>query len=177
MYRMMGVSSLFIISLTACGSPRTSAPSERETFPPAQAVRSHVPSTISSQPLASPEPTRVPGVIEFFNEDTTNVVQVPEDVATNTPFDVTIVTFGDGCDSVGDAQVTMTGNTADITVYDYRTLGVACIQPLNRFPRTVTLQFPLAGNGVVRVHGQRIGPETNGYPGTETMLERQVNVQ
>jgi hypothetical protein len=44
---------------------------------------------------------RVPGVIDFFQEPTDDVVHIPADVLVNTPFDVTITTFGDGCTSAG----------------------------------------------------------------------------
>lgn len=121
---------------------------------------------------------RVPGVIDFFQEPTDDVVHPPAEVPVNTPFEVTIATFGDGCTSVGDAAATVTGNVATITVTDLWQRNTACPQPLLRFPRTVTLQFAMPGEAVVRVTGYRVGPETGGMTeGTATTLERQLVVR
>lgn len=121
---------------------------------------------------------RVPGVIDFFGEPTNDVVDAPAEVRVNTPFDVTIATFGDGCTSTGDATVTVTGNVATITVTDVRQRANACDQPLLRFSRRVTVQFATPGAASIRVTGQRVGPETGGMTeGTATTLERQLVVR
>ena len=161
-----------LFMLSACNLSSTPSPvaSTFDRSPAAQPLP-------TGQPLASPEPTRVRGVISFFDEGTDDVVQLPDQIRANTPFDITISTFGSGCHSVGDADVNVEGNTAIIIVYDLLVLNTACPEPLLRFPRTVSLQFPQPGPVLIRVEGQRLGPETKDYLGTPTVIERHINVQ
>lgn len=167
---------------TSSGAPRTTPNAISLSATPSTIVAASPPlpspSSASVQPPASPAPTRVRGVIDYFQEDPRTVVQLPAEAIVNMPFVVTIVTFGSGCDNAGDAEVTITGNTADITVYDYHVFGVPCTEQLKRMPRTATLKFPTAGEATIRVNGQRFGPETTAaWPGTPTTLERRIRVR
>jgi len=173
---------MLLVALSACSLAPSAATGEARV--PTGAVPTGTASPLSAPadatavilPTEAP-PIHIPGIISFYREATDDVVQAPAEVATNTPFDVTIATFGDGCTTRGDAGVVVSGNVAIITVTDLQRQPAACPQPLVRFPRTVTLQFATPGEGVIRVDGQRVGPETDRFPhGTPTTLERRVRV-
>jgi len=182
MKHVIGGMVTLLVALSAC-SPAPTA-STMGGAPPTVAVPTGTPRPLPAPadatavilPTEAP-PIRIPGIISFYHEATDDVVQAPAEVAANTPFDVTIATFGDGCTTGGDAGVVVTDNVATITVTDLQRQPAACPQPLVRFPRTVTLQFATPGEGVIRVEGQRVGPETDRFPhGTPTTLERRVRV-
>jgi hypothetical protein len=121
---------------------------------------------------------RVHGIIDFYHDGTSGVLTAPDTVEAGVDFPVTITTFGGGCESVGGAEVALSGATATVTVYDYTVSGenVACPDVLRRFPRTTTVRFAGAGTGVLRIVGRRLGPETD-WRGVTTTIEKEIVVR
>ena len=165
---IMGVLALFVHFLSACGVPEASAPGATPTpgsTPPAQAG-------------SMPGERRVPGIIDFYDSGTADVITAPDRVRAGEELQVTITTFGGGCERAGGADVRMAANTATVSVYDYSAAGpeVACTQELKRMPRTVTLRFPTPGEALIRVEGVRVGQATP-PEGIPTVLERRLTVE
>ena len=104
---------------------------------------------------------RVPGTIEFetatgkeSNLLAPAVVQVGKD------FKVTIYTYGGGCESIGNEEVTVSENTATVKVYDFTTAtssSSVCTLQLKLFPHTVTLRFAKPGEAIIKIVGRRGG--------------------
>jgi hypothetical protein len=74
-------------------------------------------------PGPTPEEARIPAALEFGQVGVTagakdNVILMPETIGVNEDFQVTIVTFGSGCDRAGDTGVILTAAGATIMVYD-----------------------------------------------------------
>ena len=159
---------LFVTLLSACGAseaPATGATSIPEASPSAQAG-------------PNPQERRVAGIVDYYDSGTQGVITAPERVRAGEEFQVTITTFGGGCERAGEAEVSMAGNTADVEVYDYTVAGpaVTCTAELKRMPRTVTLSFPTPGEGLIRVTGIRVGQGTP-PEGEPTVLETRLTVE
>ena len=103
----------------------------------------------------------------------------PYTVAAGEAFEITIATFGGGCETAGDTAVVVSAAGADVWVYDLTTATqpeVACEDILRRHTHTVTLRFDQPGQMVLRVWGRRVGPETPGL-GVPTVLEHTITVE
>ena len=122
---------------------------------------------------------RLPGIIDFYADGSEGVLTAPDTVTAGEEFEITIATFGGGCETVGDTAVVVSAAGADVWVYDFTTATqpeVACEDILRRLTHTVTLRFDQPGERVLRVWGRRVGPETPGL-GVPTVLEQTFNVQ
>jgi hypothetical protein len=118
---------------------------------------------------------RVLGLLVGNQEE---VVIVPEAVRVGEDFQVTVNTFGGGCETQGDEGVILSEDRAFVTVYDFTEAtrpGIACTKIAKTFPHTVTLRFTKAGVGVIRIWARRIGPDTP-LDGAPIVLERLVKV-
>ena len=76
--------------------------------------------------------------------------------------DVTIRSFGGGCEAAGGADGWVRGLEAEVRPWDYTHvpegpdgLEYVCTTPLNMFRRTVELVFEMPGTATIRVHGIR----------------------
>jgi hypothetical protein len=137
--------------------------------------------TFSGGTTTPPPPTgqaqRVPGILNFQN--TQDPIVAPTTAQVNVPFQMTITTYGSGCEEKGDEGVIITDTGASVFLYDFTTAtrpGVVCTTILKRFQHTVTLSFPTPGEKVIRVWGRG---ETPGAPptGAPVILEHRVFVQ
>jgi hypothetical protein len=128
--------------------------------------------------ITGPDEERVLGIIDFYADGTGGVLAAPDTVDAGVDVPVTVTTYGGGCESVGGAEVALSGATATVTVYDYTVSGedVACPDVLRRFPRTTTVRFANAGTGVLRIVGRRLGPETD-WRGVTTVIEKEIVVR
>jgi len=106
------------------------------------------------------------------------VVIAPEAVKVGEDFNVTINTFGGGCESKGDEGVILGEDSAVVMVYDFTVAtrpGVICTAIAQTFPHTVILRFTKTGDAVIRIWVRRIGPDTP-PEGVPIVLERRVKV-
>lgn len=181
--QLLTITGLFA-ALSACGATpmvNSSTPTT-PTTPTASVVTSSSTSAVPIIPTAStlaPEERQVPGIINYFRESQQTVVTAPATATVNTPFEISISTFGSGCERSGGANVRITGLQADVEVYDYttRNLETPCTQELKRLSRSVNLQFAEAGEARIIVHGVRVGPETSSMDGVPATLEKTITVQ
>jgi len=131
------------------------------------------------EPATGPTPLeeRIIGVIAVAGDTTTKVLVVPDSARAGTGFQVTVTTFGNGCDRAGEVEVEMRGLVATLHPYDYtRRDAAACDPAVRRFPRSTTLTFAERGDALVRVQGRRIGPGTP-PGGAMIQIERSVRVR
>ena len=140
--------------------------------------------TLVSDPLPTAPPgasdeARMPGIIDFHNDGKTGVFTAPETVKAREEFEVTISTFGGGCEREGDTFVVVTSAGASVMVYDFTTATspeVVCTQELKRLNHTVTLRFAEPGEMLIRVWGRRVGPDTPPV-GVPILIEHPVTVE
>lgn len=112
---------------------------------------------------AQENPQRVLGQIDFNDQDMQKVIEAPERVRVGQDFQVTITTFGGGCEEAGDTGVITAEKRATIFVYDFTTAtrpGVICTTELKRLPHVVTLRFTEPGEGLIEVWGRHRGKYT-----------------
>jgi heat shock protein HslJ len=131
-----------------------------------------------SMPPAAPGAVLVPGILDFNAADSQPVVTTPENVVTGEDFEVTITTFGSGCEAAGPASAIQTLEGATIFVYDETTAthpGVVCTTILKQLPHTVTLRFDEPGEKLLRIWGRRMAPEA-GPLGEPTVIEHRIVV-
>ncbi len=138
------------------------------------------PRTAEGQPpdQGTPE-ARLPGIVDYFADGSEGVLTAPDSVAAGEDFEITIATFGGGCESAGDASLVVGSAGADVLVYDFTSAvspDIACTDQLQRFTHTLTLRFDQPGEMVLRVWGRRMGPETPGL-GVPTVLEHTITVE
>lgn len=122
---------------------------------------------------------RVSAVISYFGESTNDTIQLPQSATAGVPFEVSVTTFGNGCQSAGGADVGVSGLTATVNVYDWSTErpDQLCTSELKRLTRKFTVQFDQPGTAIVRVQGRRVAIETRGFPGEPTVLEKTIVVR
>ena len=125
------------------------------------------------------EVARVPGIIDYGDERTRDVIAAPDAVRVGEDFQVTVKTFGGGCEREGDTSVVVNETGATLMIYDITTAtrpGVACTMILKRLAHTVTLRFTKPGEAVIRVWGRKV---VAGLPplGEPVVLERRVTVR
>lgn len=132
----------------------------------------------AAQPCQCEDTARVPGVLSFRAQPTTDVIVAPAIVRVGEVFQVTITTFGDGCDSAGDTGVVFDANGVTLWVYDITAAthpGVVCTSILKRLRHTVNISFDAPGERVIRVWGRRSGPELPPQ-GEPIVLEHRLTV-
>ncbi len=104
-------------------------------------------------------PSDLTSLASFHPDATAAAVAVPETVAANTPFDVTITTATRVCRQAGRTDVQSAGQVVVITIY--RDTNCSQIDLGVVSPRTVSVRFDAPGTGAVRVIGAgSIGPQT-----------------
>ncbi|MGH2523598.1 MAG: META domain-containing protein [Anaerolineales bacterium] len=122
---------------------------------------------------------RVPGIIDFHADGTRGVLTAPDRVQAGEDFEVTISTFGGGCQRAGDTAIVVTNIGAAVMVYDFTTAtqpGVVCTAILKRLTHTITLNFTEPGEMLIQVWGRRVGQDT-ALMGVPIVLEHRVTVQ
>jgi hypothetical protein len=109
------------------------------------------------------------GVIEFHNDPV--VIQVPGAVKRGESALVRITTYGGGCVSMEDTEISATGDGVVITPYDRRKSGT-CTHVLLRFGHEASVSFDTLGPKTVLVNGRRM-PEDEliQLPFTMTVVE------
>jgi hypothetical protein len=97
-----------------------------------------------------------------FNGQSVNVLTAPATVTAGVPFNVTVTTYGFDCDQRAGAEVAYEGTTAIITPFDEAPGGnIECPNINKRLGRVVTLNFPSAGAGTIRVVGRAADADGN----------------
>jgi hypothetical protein len=96
-----------------------------------------------------------PALVDFGGTDSV-VFTVPSTVDRATPFEVSVRTYGGGCIRQGDTEVAMISpTTAEVRPSDLFYTGAgACTLELRLFTHRATLQFPNAGNALVRLRAR-----------------------
>lgn len=121
---------------------------------------------------------RVLALIDQGDRRAADVINAPPRVRLNEDFQVTVTSFGGGCESAADVGVILTDSGATLMVYDFTTAtqpGIACTMILKRLPHTATLRFTQAGEKLIRVWGRRA--EAGALPlGVPVVLEQRLTV-
>lgn len=162
--------------LVACA---TRAPEPVRPEPTAVSVAS---GPAHSQPSPVQE-WKVPAVLELVGHGTKDVIVAPDTVRRGAEIRVIITSFGSGCEREAESEVSLSGNTAMVSVYDYSRapasgplLRAVCTAEVRRLPRMLTLRFPEAGEARIRARGVRVAPGPR--RGRESMvLEKRVVVR
>lgn len=166
--------TIMTLLLSACGTADTATPSASPAS--GDAVASPAPSentdAAPSADAGAPQPQRVGALLEYQGENTDDVVTLPTTAKAGQAFQITITSFGGGCESVGGADVKVEGMTATIDVYDMTVAGpaVSCTMELKRLPRTVDVTFAEAGNATIKINGIK----SDGSPVT---IEKTITVE
>jgi hypothetical protein len=87
-------------------------------------------------------------------------VTLPSTVSVETPFAVSVNTYGNGCYSEGETEVTIDALTASVEPYDYVELRGVCTLELRVFGHETTITFTEAGVATVRMIGIRSPPDS-----------------
>jgi hypothetical protein len=90
-----------------------------------------------------------------------NSLIAPDVVTRGTPFQITATTFGSSsCNRADGYELDALPSAAEIRLYDKSApFGTACTADFASFPRTITLQFDLAGTAEIRVIGRGEGAD------------------
>lgn len=96
---------------------------------------------------------KVLGTVEFYGDPL--VVTIPDTIAVGATFEVTVRTYGGGCETMGPTETTVRGDTILVVPYDFTTRGVdvLCTLELKHFHHSVTLSWPTAGEVHLLVRG------------------------
>lgn len=110
-------------------------------------------------PTSSDGHARELGNIHF--QDGVPQITAPTAVRPGQSFTMTVVTWGGGCTTMGDTEVTVDRDTVDVRPYDLVEKGanISCPDILKTFSHQVTLRLDQPGMNTVRIHGRR-PPET-----------------
>ncbi len=84
-------------------------------------------------------------------------IQVPESANVGESVPVGLVTYGDGCISFEETDVSITDDGAEITPYDRRRDGGRCPLILLEFNHDTTVSFGTPGAKLIRINGRRTG--------------------
>ena len=138
---------------------------------------------LSAAALAAELPVQqralVPGIIDFGDERAQDVITAPKSVQVRKDFQLTINTFGSGCESEGDTSVIYSATGATLMVYDVTIAvrpDVVCTAVMRRMPHIVMLRFEKPGVALLRVWGRRVGPETPPL-GVPFVLDHSITVK
>ncbi|TVR60216.1 MAG: hypothetical protein EA422_14185 [Gemmatimonadales bacterium] len=105
---------------------------------------------------------RVLGAIEHYGDPAR--IEVPSHVSAGEPFTVTVTTYGGGCVSQGEVEVSLSGRQATVSPYDYDVRAdrrvtlppnTICTAVLQHFTHEAELRFDHAGPARVTIRGQR----------------------
>ncbi len=86
------------------------------------------------------------------------LMHVPDSVPPGAQFSIAFVTFGPGCDEVGETLNTVNGNEIEIHPLDWTPVRPTAMCPdsiVRIFPHSVEVQVNQSGPARVRVHGRR----------------------
>lgn len=109
------------------------------------------------------------GVVAFYHEPVR--IAVPETVAVGAALRVVVTTYGGGCVTKGDTEVTVAARLAEVRPFDRYATGGACTEELRLHAHEAAVRFTHPGQAVVRVQGRR-------EPGDEVFTaERSVFVR
>jgi hypothetical protein len=115
---------------------------------------------------------RVLGEIAGYNQDDPRISVV----ASGRTVMVEVTTYGGGCHSKGETEVSRSGMTADVVPYDYTAPpGTVCTQQLLSFRHTAAIDFPGSGTATIRVRGiDRRTKSAQNMTGSQIVVERTV---
>lgn len=119
--------------------------------------------------VVGPDEERRLGVIAFHGDPV--VVGVPETAEAGAPFDVTIRTYGGGCISKGDTEVTVRGLVVDVVPYDVHSGHNVCTSELRQFEHRATVTLTNPGIAQVRFRGQSVPADTSLVVIREVVIE------
>lgn len=106
------------------------------------------------------------GLIAGFNNDDPRVTLTQD----GRRVDLSITTYGGGCESKGITEVVLNGLNADVTPYDYTAQpGTTCTRELRSFVHQASLQFAEGGTAQIRIRGIDIRARTSGNPLGDTV--------
>lgn len=100
--------------------------------------------------LAGPDEVRRMGSIAGYTSDDPRVtlVQVGRRV------DVSVISYGGGCERQGDTEVVVTGLEAMVTPFDFTDADAqVCTDILKSFDHKASIEFPTGGTATIRVRG------------------------
>jgi hypothetical protein len=113
---------------------------------------------ITGQPIVGDEVRRERQLawIRFYQDPM--LVEIPNVVSRGVDFEVAVRTFGGGCISQGDTEVSIAGKTAEVRPFDIFVTHIppnsACTSELRYYLHRATLRFTEAGLATVRVRGR-----------------------
>lgn len=107
----------------------------------------------SCDTILSPEEDRRVGVIAFYDMGVT--IGAPDTVQMGVPFEISIMTYGNGCMSEGATEVRVRGLQVDVTPYDIHSGARVCTDILNSFPHKTTVTLPTPGLARFLFHGEQ----------------------
>ncbi|HET6231574.1 MAG TPA: hypothetical protein VFE05_15990 [Longimicrobiaceae bacterium] len=116
--------------------------------------------------LPSPSGQR-PGTILYYADPVR--ITAPASWPAGQPFQVTVVTYANGCVTRGDTQVDVRGLSADIKVFDRDddlNPAALCLASLHELSHQTTLLVSSPGTAKIRVHGRS---EPDNKPHTVTV--------
>lgn len=131
-----------------------------------------------TDPMASGQPgdrVRVMGEIGGYNQGDPQIdVRV-----TGRTVRVAVASYGGGCHSKGETEVSVVGMVGEVTPWDYTAPpGTPCTQPLLSFDHVATLEFAQAGTATIRIRGIDASRRHAGnLTGEVIVVERQVQLQ
>ncbi len=94
------------------------------------------------------------GVIAFHGDPV--VITVPDTVQAGVSFEVSVLTYGDGCLSKGGATIQIVGLSVDVTPYDIHSGAEVCELMLNHFDHRATLTLRESGVAQISFHGKQL---------------------
>ena len=119
-----------------------------------------------------PDTIRGPAILAHYSDSA--MVRMPGSAHVGVPVSITVTSFGGGCITQGDTEVTVRGLVAEVRPYRYETVrlppNAACTSELRIFEHTVSFQFSEPGEASVRIVGLR-RPQDAPY-----ILERELTV-
>lgn len=123
----------------------------------------------------NPDEKRVLGILHFFGD--TAPIEAPQSAVAGEPFEVTITTFGGGCDDPGSAVVKTDALLATIEPYDFTVADekTACPDILKMMSRSVQVTFQQPGEAVLRVVGLRV--DASNRDGVQEVIDRTITVK
>ena len=94
------------------------------------------------------------GVIAFHRDPV--VITVPDTAQAGVSFEVSVLTYGDGCHSKGGTTIQIVGLSVDVTPYDIHSGAQICDSILKTFDHRATLTLRESGVAEIRFHGKQL---------------------